>query len=214
MPPFPLHDAGHKYARRGQPFSCLFSALVPFHCCRCPPGFPGSTHALMSPARHLAHLAPTPQELRDLVKRFLVRATSRRLGCMPGGTAEVKQHPWFRWARWLAGGGHQAAAPGLPAVLGPCRLRATQGECHGSSSRVDTCRRDLVAAYKSHRVCAAGRQILSPNLQLCLLLPACRGFDWDALAQRRLKAPYIPKVGRGQGRLTAWGGGGAFGGGR
>lgn len=39
---------------------------------------------------------PALQELRDLIKRFLVRATSRRLGCMPGGTAEVKQHPWFR----------------------------------------------------------------------------------------------------------------------
>jgi hypothetical protein len=51
------------------------------------------------------------------VKRLLVRATSRRLGCMAGGVAEVKQHPWFR------------------------------------------------------------------------------GFDWDALAQRRLKAPYVPKVG-------------------
>lgn len=30
--------------------------------------------------------------------------------------------------------------------------------------------------------------------------PACRGFDWDALAQRRLKAPYIPKV-----RVRGWG---------
>jgi hypothetical protein len=36
------------------------------------------------------------QELKDLIKRFLVRATTRRIGCMSGGVAEVKQHPWFK----------------------------------------------------------------------------------------------------------------------
>lgn len=40
---------------------------------------------------------PTPlQELRDLVKRLLVRSTGRRLGCTSGGATEVKQHPWFK----------------------------------------------------------------------------------------------------------------------
>ena len=72
------------------------------------------------PPTHAAHShppsPPSLQELRDLIKRFLVRATSRRIGCMAGGVAEVKQHPWFK------------------------------------------------------------------------------GFDWDALAQRKLKAPYVPKV--------------------
>ena len=47
--------------------------------------------------RPLPHpFPPYLQELRDLVRRFLVRATSRRIGCLAGGTAEVKQHPWFR----------------------------------------------------------------------------------------------------------------------
>jgi hypothetical protein len=27
-----------------------------------------------------------------------------------------------------------------------------------------------------------------------LLSNPCRGFEWDGLAQRRLKAPYVPKV--------------------
>ncbi|KAL4451289.1 hypothetical protein ABPG77_009361 [Micractinium sp. CCAP 211/92] len=59
------------------------------------------------------------KELRDLIKRFLVRATSRRLGCMPGGTAEVKQHPWFRGFDWDALAQRRLKAPYIPKVSGP-----------------------------------------------------------------------------------------------
>lgn len=41
-------------------------------------------------------LSLSAQELRDLVKRLLVRSTGRRLGCTSGGATEVKQHPWFK----------------------------------------------------------------------------------------------------------------------
>lgn len=44
------------------------------------------------PSRH----HPPPQELKDLVKRLLVRQTSRRIGCASAGVSEVKQHPWFK----------------------------------------------------------------------------------------------------------------------
>ncbi|KAI3430680.1 hypothetical protein D9Q98_005269 [Chlorella vulgaris] len=59
------------------------------------------------------------KELRDLIKRLLVRATSRRLGCMAGGVAEVKQHPWFKGFDWDALAQRKMKAPYVPKVTGP-----------------------------------------------------------------------------------------------
>ena len=41
----------------------------------------------------------------------------------------------------------------------------------------------------------SGAALLLPHQCSCAAcLPACRGLDWDALAQRKIKAPYVPKV--------------------
>ncbi|KAG7671492.1 hypothetical protein Ndes2526B_g09344 [Nannochloris sp. 'desiccata'] len=62
------------------------------------------------------HFSPT---LRDLIKQFLVRVPNRRLGCMQGGVAEVKQHPWFAGFDWDALAQRKMAAPFVPKVSSP-----------------------------------------------------------------------------------------------
>jgi len=62
------------------------------------------------------HFSPA---LRDLVKQFLVRVPNRRLGCMQGGVAEVKQHPWFAGFDWDALAQRKMAAPFVPKVGSP-----------------------------------------------------------------------------------------------
>ncbi|KAI7838861.1 hypothetical protein COHA_007362 [Chlorella ohadii] len=59
------------------------------------------------------------KELRDLVKRLLVRSTARRLGCTSGGATEVKQHPWFKGFDWDALTQRKLKAPYVPKVSGP-----------------------------------------------------------------------------------------------
>ena len=68
-----------------QPAACIY-----------PP--PACLPACLKLPTHLPYTGNCPllQELKDLIKRFLVRATTRRIGCMSGGVAEVKQHPWFK----------------------------------------------------------------------------------------------------------------------
>jgi protein kinase X len=39
-------------------------------------------------------------EARDLIEKLLVVDHTRRLGCMKGGTADIKNHPWFRGIDW------------------------------------------------------------------------------------------------------------------
>jgi serine/threonine protein kinase len=60
-----------------------------------------------------------PQELRDLVRRLLVRSTGRRLGCTSGSATEVKQHPWFKGFDWDALTQRKMKAPYVPKVNGP-----------------------------------------------------------------------------------------------
>ena len=54
------------------------------------------------------------QELKDFVKCFLVRAPNRRMGCMQGGVAEVKQHPWFKGFDWDALAARKMRPPYVP----------------------------------------------------------------------------------------------------
>jgi len=60
-----------------------------------------------------------PQELKDLVKKLLVRVPNRRLGCMQGGVAELKQHPWFAGFDWEALAQRKMKAPHVPKVSSP-----------------------------------------------------------------------------------------------
>ena len=64
--------------------------------CACLPVCMAQTAPAQLPHTSENKNCPCLQELKDLIKRFLVRATTRRIGCMSGGVAEVKQHPWFK----------------------------------------------------------------------------------------------------------------------
>ena len=59
------------------------------------------------------------QELKDLIKRLLVRVPNRRLGCTQGGAAEVKRHPWFAGFDWDALAARKMRAPFVPRVASP-----------------------------------------------------------------------------------------------
>ena len=62
------------------------------------------------------HFSPA---LKDFIKQLLVRVPNRRLGCMQGGVAEVKQHPWFAGFDWDALAQRKMAAPYVPKVSSP-----------------------------------------------------------------------------------------------
>lgn len=62
------------------------------------------------------HFSPA---LRDLIKQLLVRVPNRRLGCMQGGVAEVKQHAWFAGFDWDALAQKKMPAPYVPKVSSP-----------------------------------------------------------------------------------------------
>ena len=59
------------------------------------------------------------QELRDLVRRFLVLNPNQRLGALKGGAADVKMHPWFANFNWDAFSKRQLKAPYVPQVVLP-----------------------------------------------------------------------------------------------
>ncbi|GAB4820005.1 hypothetical protein N2152v2_007051 [Parachlorella kessleri] len=59
------------------------------------------------------------KELKDLIRRLLVRVPSRRLGCAQGGATELKQHPWFKGFDWEALAQRKLQAPYIPKVSGP-----------------------------------------------------------------------------------------------
>lgn len=39
-------------------------------------------------------------DARDLIEKLLVVDSTRRLGCMRNGVADIKHHPWFRGVDW------------------------------------------------------------------------------------------------------------------
>ena len=51
---------------------------------------------------------------RDLVTRLLTADLSRRLGCVAGGAADVRAHPWFRGVDWGAVCARRGEAPIVP----------------------------------------------------------------------------------------------------
>lgn len=53
-------------------------------------------------------------KLKDLVSKLLVKDIPRRLGCMRGGAADVKAHPFFRELDWPALLSKTLAAPWRP----------------------------------------------------------------------------------------------------
>ena len=69
------------------------------------------------------------QELKDFVKRFLVRAPNRRMGCMQGGVAEVKQHPWFKGFDWDALAARKMKPPYVPKARSPDRPDLSPPAC-------------------------------------------------------------------------------------
>ena len=62
------------------------------------------------------HFSP---QLQDLIRSLLVRIPSRRLGCMQGGVAELKQHCWFAGFDWDALAQRRMPAPFVPQVTSP-----------------------------------------------------------------------------------------------
>lgn len=59
------------------------------------------------------------QDLADFIRKLLVRIPNRRLGCMQGGIADVKQHPWFAGFDWGLLAQRKMKAPYIPKVSSP-----------------------------------------------------------------------------------------------
>lgn len=59
----------------------------------------------------------TLQELRDLLRRLLVKKPAMRLGAQKNGAADVKSHPWFEGFDWNAFQKLELSAPYVPKVL-------------------------------------------------------------------------------------------------
>eukprot|EP00803_Ostreobium_quekettii_P000241 evm.model.scf_1252.3 EVM.evm.TU.scf_1252.3 scf_1252:22586-28170(-) len=59
------------------------------------------------------------EELKDLIRRLLVRKPAMRLGAQKNGAADVKSHPWFRGFNWPAFERQQVQPPYVPKVSGP-----------------------------------------------------------------------------------------------
>ena len=70
----------------------------------------------------LLHRYESLQELRDIIRRFLVQNPNQRLGALKGGSADVKMHPWFTNFDWAAFSKRQLKAPYIPQVS-PVRIQ-------------------------------------------------------------------------------------------
>merc|ERR1740115_202616 len=64
---------------------------------------------------------PSGMELyaKDLIKRFLMRDVSQRLGNLEGGAEDVKRHRFFRGTDWVKLAAKEVAPPIIPRVNGP-----------------------------------------------------------------------------------------------
>ena len=71
---------------------------------------------------HSSSVSRWVQELRDIIRRFLVQNPNQRLGALKGGAADVKMHPWFANFDWTTFGKRQLKAPYVPQV----RLHASE----------------------------------------------------------------------------------------
>lgn len=62
------------------------------------------------------HFTPklTMQEIKDFIKRMLIKQPERRLGMPPGGVTEVKRHPFLRKLDWDALAQRRYPAPFSP----------------------------------------------------------------------------------------------------
>ncbi|GMH33824.1 hypothetical protein BSKO_01658 [Bryopsis sp. KO-2023] len=63
--------------------------------------------------------ATMSQELRDLLRRLLVKKPAMRLGAQKSGAGDVKSHPWFNGFDWNAFQKLEMKAPYIPKVSNP-----------------------------------------------------------------------------------------------
>eukprot|EP00803_Ostreobium_quekettii_P011350 evm.model.scf_945.2 EVM.evm.TU.scf_945.2 scf_945:18680-23149(+) len=59
------------------------------------------------------------EELRDLIKRLLMKKPAMRLGAQKNGASDVKAHAWFKGFNWPAFERQELQPPYLPKVAGP-----------------------------------------------------------------------------------------------
>lgn len=83
---------------------------------------------------------------RDLLSLLLVRQPRWRLGCGPGGAADVLRHPWFDGLDWAAYRARRLHAPHVPQGLG-----VASGSARGSSLVAEFFRRGELLALKGCR---------------------------------------------------------------
>lgn len=57
------------------------------------------------------HFSP---EARDLIRKLLSADRTKRLGCLRGGAADIKEHPWFARVNWEALYACAVPAPFVP----------------------------------------------------------------------------------------------------
>ena len=80
------------------------------------------------------HFSP---EIQDLIRSLLVKIPNRRLGCMQGGTAEVKRHSWFHGFDWEALAQRKIPAPFVPRVSSPedaSNFESSAANAHGDKT--------------------------------------------------------------------------------
>ena len=73
---------------------------------------------ILKSERYLRFTAAWDREAIDLIRRFLIPESARRIGRTHGGIAEIKNHPWFKEINWEEHYNMQIAPPYVPNLKG------------------------------------------------------------------------------------------------
>jgi serine/threonine protein kinase len=98
----------HRETLRSWDGSPAFSAL--------PSGLPVPT--VPPPSFVLPLFSPPSLQLQNLILQILVKDVAKRLGCLRGGAADIKAHPFFRSMDWDRLRRRELPAPWRPRLAG------------------------------------------------------------------------------------------------
>lgn len=81
-----------------------------------PPFYDETAHGVYQKVLAAKFIFPThfDQQAKDLISRLLTSDRNRRIGCLKGGSEDVKKHKWFRGLNWAALFNKQLEAPIQP----------------------------------------------------------------------------------------------------
>jgi len=72
----------------------------------------------LPPSLFLSPCPPPPLQLQNLILQILVKDVAKRLGCLRGGAADIKAHPFFRSMDWDRLRRRELPAPWRPRLAG------------------------------------------------------------------------------------------------